>query len=77
MYIDIKKEMNWNDIKENSWAGAVSVLEEIEKQGREDEAMALIEEVFDDVPYETQVNDFIRFNLADMMKLYEDEEDED
>ena len=47
--------MNWNDLKENSWAGAVPVLEEIEKQGREDEAMTLIEETFyDEVPDETQ-----------------------
>lgn len=73
----IKKEMDWNDIKENAWAGAVQVMEEIEKQGREDEAMTLIEDVFyDEVPDETQVNDLIWFDLADMLHLYE-EEDED
>lgn len=73
----IKKEMNWYDIKENAWAGAVSVIEDIEAQGREDEAMSLIEEVFyDEVPSETDVNDFIWFDLADMLHLYE-EEDED
>ena len=74
----IKKYMDWNDIKENSWAGAVQVIEEIEKQGREEEAMSLISEVFyDEVPDETQVNDFIWFDLADMMNLYDDEDDED
>lgn len=73
----IKKEMDWNDIKENAWAGAVQVMEEIEKQGREDEAMTLIEDAFyDEVPDETQVNDLIWFDLADMLHLYE-EEDED
>ena len=73
----IKKEMNWNDIKENSWSGAVQVIEEIENQGREDEAMNLIEEMFyDEVPDETDVNDFICFNIEDMLHLYE-EEDED
>lgn len=74
----IKKEMDWNAIKENSWAGAVPVCEEVEKQGREDEAMSLIEEVFyDEIPDETQVNDFIWFDLADMLHLYDEEEEED
>ncbi len=72
----IKREMNWNDIKENSWSGAVPVCEEIEKQGREDEAMSLIAEVFySEVPDETLVNDFIQFYLADMLHLYDDDED--
>ena len=74
----IKKYMEWNDIKENSWAGAVQVIAEIEKQGREDEAMNLIEEVFyDEVPDETAVNDLIWFDLADMMQLYDEDDDED
>ena len=78
MVIDIKKEMKWNDIKENSWSGAVPVCEEIEKQGREDEAMSLISDVFyGEVPDETQVNDFIWFDLADMLHLYDYDEEEE
>lgn len=74
----IKTEMDWNDIKENSWAGAGPVCEEVKKQGREDEAMSLIEEVFyGEIPDETQVNDFIWFDLADMLHLYDEEEEED
>lgn len=74
----IKRFMDWNDIKENAWAGAMSVIEEIEKQGREDEAMSLIEEVFRyEVPDETAVNDFIWFDIEDMMKLYDEDEEED
>ena len=74
----IKREMDWDDIKENAWAGAVQVIEDIEAQGREDEAMTLIEETFfNEVPDETQVNDFIWFDLDDMMALYDDEEEEE
>ena len=74
----IKKYVEWNDIKENAWAGAAPVCEEIENQGREEEAMSLIEGVFyDGVPDETDVNDFIWFDLADMMNLYDEDEEED
>ena len=72
----IKKEMYWNDLKENAWGGAVQVIEDIEKQDREDEAMNIIEEFFhDEVPDETQVNDFIWFYIEDMLHLYEDDEE--
>ena len=74
----IKRYVEWNDIKENAWDGAVQVIEEIEKQGREDEAMSLIEEVFyDEVPDETDVNDFIWFDIEDMLHLYDEEDDEE
>ena len=74
----IKRYMDWDAIKENAWAGAVQVIAEIENQGRGDEAMNLIEEVFyDEVPDETAVNDLIWFDLADMMNLYDDEDDDE
>lgn len=62
---------NIQDILEQSWCGAKDTLEEVTKQGREDEAMQIIEEAFfDDVPTDTQLNDFIWFELADIMNLY-------
>lgn len=77
MFIDITREMSWNDIKENSWAGAVPVCEEIEKQGKEDEAMSLIAEVFcGEAPYENEVNDFIWHDIAKMLHLYEEDEED-
>lgn len=69
----VKKEYDFNDLLNNSWSGAVSVLKEIENQDREDEAMRIIEDVFfDEIPTDTMVNDFIWFDLADMMGLYEE-----
>ena len=72
MYICVERAMNWEDIKENEWAGAVPVLEEIEKQGREEEAMITMAAHFaEDEPGEVQLHDFIRYELADMMHLYD------
>lgn len=56
------------DLYNNSWSGAIPVLDEIEKQGRENEAMDIIENTFaGEIPTDTQVNDFIWFDLADIM----------
>ena len=74
----IKKEYDFIDLLNNSWSGAVTVLNEIEKQEREDEAMQIIEEIFcDEIPTDTAVNDFIWFELADIMGLYNEDEYED
>ena len=56
------------------WSGAVQVCQEIIQQGRETEAMCLIEEMFwEDIPTETQLNDFIWFELGDIMHLWDDD----
>ncbi|SFB10052.1 hypothetical protein [Selenomonas ruminantium] len=69
----IKKEYSFTDLLNNSWSGATQVLEKIEEDGRENEAMGIIEETFyGEVPTDTQVNDFIWFDLADIMGLYEE-----
>jgi hypothetical protein len=66
---------------ENSWSGAVDTLKEVQKQNREDEAMEHIEEFCNMVqdssgipPTDTEVNDFIWFELADIMDLYHEHE---
>ena len=78
--IIVKKTLNFQELLENSWSGAVDVLKEVQKQHREDEAIQLIVEAFSGTPSEIEVNDFIRFELADVMNLYHehdgDESDE-
>ena len=63
------------------WSGAVEVCKEIIMQERENEAMCLIEEIFaETMPTETQLNDFIWFELGDLMHLwdaYEDDAEDD
>lgn len=81
----VTTELNtWQELFRNSWAGALDTLREIEEQGREEEALDILEDLFDPavwgkIPSETDVNDYIWFNLADAMNLYgdDDEEDED
>lgn len=78
----IKVEIDWEYISENSWSGALDTVREIEKQDREEEALAIIEEYIGDgsgceIPTETEFNDFVWFDLADIMNLYGDSEKED
>ena len=64
---------SFETIMDNSWSGAKEVCREIYKQHRDKEAMNIIEDIFyDDVPNDTELNDFIWFELADIMHLYED-----
>ena len=76
------KKNFWRDYKENAWGGAISTLNDVEKQGREYEAVDIIEYYFSEdrlgrIPSETEVNDFIWFNLPDIMHLYDEEEKEE
>ena len=75
----VKTEINnFNDIAAMVWSGAIDVCNEIIMQERESEAMCLIEEMFlEEIPTETQLNDFIWFTLGDLMHLWDDEDDED
>ena len=78
----VKAEINnFNAIAAMAWSGAVQVCQEIIMQKRENEAMCLIEEMFwEEIPTETQLNDFIWFELGDLMNLWgieDDDEDEE
>lgn len=59
----VKKEYDFNELKKNSWSGAIATLEIIEKNNKEEELMQLLEDVFcDNIPSETEVNDFLWFD---------------
>lgn len=74
--ITVRKEYefeNIRDILENSWDGAKDTLEEVIEQGRENEAMQIIEDAFfESTPTLTQLNDFIWFELPEIMNLYDE-----
>lgn len=81
MAIMMVKEIDtFYELMENSWSGALDTLREVESQGREDEAMEIIEQYMNDcsaeTPTDTAVNDFIWFELADIMGLYDEEQEE-
>ena len=60
--MEIKKDCGFSELQETCWSGAVDTLNTISKHDKEDEFMQYLEEVFyDDIPTETEVNDFIWF----------------
>lgn len=60
MYVKI--EMDYRTLKNNSWSGALDTLKDIEEADKEDELMYLLEEIFnEEIPTETEVNDFLWF----------------
>lgn len=73
----VKVEVTFGDLIEMSWAGAKDVLEKVKEEGRQNEVMELLEEIFyGDIPEDTTVNDFLWFDLPDLINLYGDNEEE-
>ena len=64
--MEIKKEIgNYYELKEMLWSGALDTLEDIEKADKEEELLQHLEEVFmDEVPTDTEVNDYLWFERS-------------
>lgn len=82
----IKQDMDFNDLMNNCWSGAIDTLKTIEEHDKEDELMAHLEEIFetnfDNVPTMTEVNDYLWFEWEAIFGCLgisesEDEEEED
>ena len=81
MKVTVERD-GWYDYKENAWGGAISTLEEVEAQDKENEAVEIIEEYMSEVtlgyiPSVTELNDFLWFELPDIMHLYDNEDDDE
>ena len=75
----VKKEYDFYDLKRNSWSGAVRTLNTIEEHNKEEELMTMLEDIFEEVPTETEVNDFLWFEdnyIFEQLGITEDEEKE-
>lgn len=61
--MEIKKEINgFNELADMVWSGAVDTIADIQDTNKETEFMNFLEAVFcDEVPTDTEVNDFIWF----------------
>ena len=61
--MEIRKEINgFNELADMVWSGAVDTIKDIQNTNKEDEFMNFLEAVFcDEVPTDTEVNDFIWF----------------
>lgn len=75
----IKKQYDFNDLKNNAWSGAIITIERIENENKEDALMELLEELFSDsIPDETQINDFLWFDsdyIFESLGIKTEEED--
>lgn len=81
MVITVKNEISdFYELEQMCWSGAISVINEIKRQGKENECMSLLEDIFYDGATDTEINDFIWFDIesSDFLNLYpEDEEEEE
>lgn len=76
----IKKDLDFEDLRDECWSGAVDTIETIEDKGKEDELMELLENYFDDTPTMTEVNDLLWFEseyIFNELGINEDDEDDD
>ena len=60
--ITVKQEMDFDDIRKSAWGQAVEVLDEIEKEGMEDELMAYLEDIFNEGVDRTELNDLLAYD---------------
>lgn len=75
----ITKELSsFDELMENSWSGAIARLETIQEHNKEDEFMELLEDIFfENVPTDTELNDFIWFEdeyYMEFLGINEDDE---
>lgn len=73
----VEEITSFDAIMDNAWSGAVAVCKEICRQHRTEEAMEILEMYLGDgYVTATAVNDFVWFELADIMNLYGDNEED-
>lgn len=80
----IKQDMDFNDLMNNCWSGAIDTLKTIEEHDKEDALMEHLEEIFesyfDNVPDMAEVNDYLWFDdeaIFEALGISESEEEED
>ena len=81
MSITVKQEMNFEDLMNNCWSGAIDTLQVIEENGKEEELMLLLDEIFlESIPTLTEVNDILWFEdemIYESLGIIEEEEEEE
>lgn len=65
MVIEIRKELNFEDIKDMAWSGAIYTINMIDKYDKGEEFMKLLHEIYTEtseyLPTDTDINDFLWF----------------
>lgn len=60
--IKVSGEMEWNDVLRTAWSGAKYAAERLQGEGKGDEFMELIEELYPDGIDRTALNDIMWFD---------------
>ena len=58
----IREVTQFNELKLTVWSGAVKTLEIIEREGKQDDLMILLDELFSEGATETELNDYLWFD---------------
>lgn len=66
MYITVttSNNMNFGDIYRNAWDGAVDTLNTVLDEGKENDLMELLDELYPDGVDEVELNDFLGYEDA-------------
>ena len=78
MYITVITEMDFMDLLEKCWSGAINTLEYIKEHDKEEELLYLIEEL--DLHNMTEINDFLWFDdeyIYERLGITEEDEEEE
>lgn len=69
MYINVRKEMDFNDLTNECWSGAEDTLARIAEEGKEEKFINWLNSCYydssdkiDDAPTLTEINDLLRFD---------------
>ncbi len=80
----IKQEMDFNDLMNNCWGGAIDTLNTINEWNKENELMNHLKDVFDsyfdNIPTMTEVNDYLWFEdeaIFEALGISESENEEE
>lgn len=83
MTITVKRELDFHDLLDECWSGALDTLNTIYEHDKEEELMDFLEVYFadcDEIPTMTEVNDFLWFEddwIFEQIDLDPDDDEED
>lgn len=81
MTITVTKELDFNDLMDNCWSGALDTLNTVYENDKEDELMSLLSlDTFGSMPSMTEVNDVLWFEsdwIFEQLGISEDDDDDD
>lgn len=81
MTITVTKELDFNDLMNQCWSGAVDTLNTIYNNDKEDELMSLLNwDCFSSTPSMTEVNDLLWFEsdwIFEQLGISDEDEDDD